>query len=262
MRSRHVFLPCVLAATALLVAQDGYDRDGYAREYVQFQVLQLNQFSKEFPQQFNAALMKPPVDASKLSDTAKVSGGQVGDAIDRLAALSTAKDVMTNAEFHAQLEKALARSKELNQAMSSQRFPAPLQNEWDQMRSILNNLARTYKLEALAVLDPPGGGGRGGRGPAAAATATATAAAGPVPGGLAGYNVDAQCAKRGKGMWSNADCVARCVRDGDKIVLVSEDGNVFQISNQEKVTPETYGQVVTLLGKVDGDTITVESFKQ
>jgi len=79
---------------------------------------------------------------------------------------------------------------------------------------------------------------------------------------LAGYIVDAQCAKRGKGMWSNADCVARCVRDGDKIVLVSEDGNVFQISNQEKVTPETYGQVVTLLGKVDGDTITVESFKQ
>jgi hypothetical protein len=252
-----------MAAAALLTAQNNIDREAYAREYVKFQVLQLDQFSKEFPQQFNAAVVKPPVDISKLSEGARAGAGELGDAIQRLATLSTATDMMTNAEFRSQLEKALAGSKELNQAMSIQRFPAPLQNEWDQMRSILNNLARVYKLEALAVLDPPGGGGRGGRGGRGAAAATpATAAAGPVPGGLAGYIVDAQCAKRGKGMWSNAECVARCVRDGDKIVLVSEDGKIYQISNQDKVTPETYGQVVTLLGKLDGDTITVESFKQ
>src|SRR5215470_10825280 len=150
MRMRHIPLACLAAAAALLAAQDG-DRDSYAREYVQFQVLQLNQFSREFPQQFNAALMKPPVDASKLSDAAKAGAAELGDAIQRLAALGAAKDVMTNGEFRAQLDKALAGSKELNQAMSSQRFPTPLQSEWDQMRSILNNLARTYKLEALAV---------------------------------------------------------------------------------------------------------------
>ena len=263
MRLRHVVLLCFLVAAAIIAAQD-IDRDAYAREYVQFQVLQLNQFSKEFPQQFYAAAMKPPVDISKLSEPAKASAGELGDAIQRLADLSSAKDVMTNAGFRSQLDKALTGSKELNQVMSTQRFPAPLQNEWDQMRSILNNLARVYRLEALAVLDPPGGGGgRGGRGGRGAAGApTATAASGPVAGGLAGYIVDNQCAKRGKGMWSNAECVARCVRDGDKVVLVSEDGKIYQISNQDKVTPEIYGQVVTLLGKVDGDTITVESFKQ
>jgi hypothetical protein len=143
----------------------------------------------------------------------------------------------------------------MNQAMSVQRFPAVLQNSWDQIRSTLNKLARVYKLEMVAVLEPPGSGGgrRGGRGPAVVT--------GPVPGGLAGYIVDQSCAKKGKGMWNNAECVARCVRDGDKIVLVTEEGKVFQISNQDKVTPDSFGQVVTLLGKTDGDTITVETVK-
>jgi hypothetical protein len=71
-----------------------------------------------------------------------------------------------------------------------------------------------------------------------------------------------ECAKRVKGMWVNAECIARCVRDGDKVVLVTEDGKVYQISNQDKVTPEAYGQVVTLMGKTEGETITVESLKQ
>jgi hypothetical protein len=168
-----------------------------------------------------------------------------------MASLSTAKDVMTNTAFRRQLDRALASSKEVNQAMASQRFPAVLQSDWDQMRSTLNNLARVYKLETLAVLEPPGGGGRGGRGPAPAA----------VPGGLAGYIVDLSCAKRGKGMWTNAACIATCVRDGDKVVLVTEEGKIFQIANQDKITPETYGQVVTLTGKTEGGTITVESVR-
>jgi len=78
---------------------------------------------------------------------------------------------------------------------------------------------------------------------------------------LAGYIVDQSCARKGKGMWNNAECVTRCVRDGDKIVLVTEDGKIFQISNQDKVTPDSFGQVVTLVGKTDGDTITVETVK-
>jgi hypothetical protein len=250
---------------ALLVSaapQEGYDRDASAREYVQFLVLQLNQWSKEFPNRFYQAMMQPPVDAGKLSAGAKAGAGELGDGLQRLAALSEAKDLMTNSGFRSQLDKALASAKDLNQGMASQRFPAPLQSDWDQIRSTLNNLARVYKLDMLAVLEAPGGGGgrggRGGRGPAAA---TATAATGPVAGGLAGYIVDLACAKRGKGMWTNAECVARCVRDGDKVVLVSEDGKIYQISNQDKITPESYGQVVTLTGKTDGDTITVESLK-
>jgi hypothetical protein len=149
-----------------------------------------------------------------------------------------------------QVDQALAAARDLNLAMSTQKFPTPLQSDWDQIRSTLNNLARVYKLEMLAVLDAPGGGagGRGGRG-------------GVVAGGVAGYIVDQSCAKRGKGMWTNNECIAKCLRDGDKIVLVTEEGKIYQISNQDMITPESYGQVVTLVGKADGDTITVGSLK-
>jgi hypothetical protein len=237
---------------ALLVSaapQD--DRDARAREYVQFLVLQLDQWSQEFPHQFYLAMMRPPVDASKMSAGAKAAAGELGDSIGRLASLSNARDLMTNAGFRSQVDKALAAAKDLNLAMSTQRFPTSLQSDWEQIRSTLNNLARIYKLEMLAVLDAPGGGGRGGRGAAAA-----------VPGGgLAGYIVDQSCAKKGKGMWTNNECIARCLRDGDKIVLVTEEGKIYQISNPDKITPESYGQVVTLAGKTDGDTITVDSLK-
>ena len=258
---------CSVSVLALLVSaapQDGYDRDASAREYVQFLVLQLNQWSKEFPDRFYRAMMQPPVDAGKLSPAAKSGAGDLGDGLQRLTSLSNAKDLMTNTGFRSQLDKTLGAAKELNQGMASQRFPAALQSDWDQIRSTLNSLARVYKLDTLAVLEAPGGGGRGGRGGRGAAggpQAPSTAVTGPVTGGLAGYIVDLSCAKRGKGMWTNAECVARCVRDGDKVVLVSEDGKIYQITNQDKITPESYGQVVTLTGKTDGDTITVESLK-
>jgi hypothetical protein len=246
MRVCLTFLAVCLASAA---PQEGYDRDAYAREYVQFLVLQLKQWSNEFPQHFYLATMQPPVDAGKLSTEAKAAAGELGDSLERLASLSSAKDLMTNAEFRSQLEKSLAAAKDLNQGMASQRFPATLQRDWGQIRSTLNNLARVYKLETLAALEPPGGG-RGGRG-------VARAAVPPAGGGLVGYIVDNRCATRGKGMWANAECVKTCVRDGDKIVLVTEEGKVYQIFNQDKITEDSYGQVVTLVGKTDGDTITV-----
>jgi hypothetical protein len=251
----------LLLVVARSVPQD-FDREKSAREYVKFLVVQLEQWVNEFPQQFYAATMKPPVDAAKMSETAKSGPADLAEAIKKLSALSGAPDLLTNRAFRTEVEKTLAVMKETNQAMSAQRFPMPLWNSWDQLRATLNNLARVYQVDMLAVLDPPGGGGggrggRGGRGPAGA-TAAAT---GPVPGGIAGYVVDLSCAKRGKGMWTNAECVARCVRDGDKIVLVTDDGKIYQIANQDKIVPESYGQVVTLLGKIDGETITVESSK-
>jgi hypothetical protein len=249
--------PIALFAAGLLAAPQDFDREKSAREHVQFLVLQLQQWVNEFPQQFYAASMKPPVDASKMSEEAKAGPAALADSIKMLGSLSTARDLLTNSTFRAQVEKTLAVMKETNQAMSQQRFPPPLQNSWDQIRSTLNNLARVYKVEALAVLEPPGaGGGRGGKAPT-----TKTAATGPVAGGVAGYIVDSQCALRGKGMWVNAECVQRCVRDGDKVVLVTDAGKIYQIANQDKIAAETYGQVVTLMGKVDGDTITVESSK-
>src|SRR5436190_5180883 len=115
------FLLPLLAGAA---PQDGVNRDAYARDHVKFLVLQLDQWSKEFPQQFYKSLMQPPVDASKLSEAAKASAGELGDSLKRLAALSAAKDPLTNTDFRSQLEKALSSSKELNLAMSTQRFPA------------------------------------------------------------------------------------------------------------------------------------------
>jgi hypothetical protein len=243
---------CAGLALALLLGaapQAIHDRDASAREYVQFLVLQLDQWSPEFPQQFYMAVMKPPLDSSKLSETGKAAAGELGDAIKRLAALASAKDVLTNAAFRGQLEKTLASAKEVNQVMAAQRFPAILQTDWEQIRSTLNNLARIYRVEMLAALEPPGAGsGRSAR----------AQAAGP---GLSGYIVDQSCAKKGKGMWVNAECVARCMRDGDKVVLVTEEGKIYQIANPDKITPDSYGQVVTLTGKTDSDTIRVESLK-
>ena len=254
---RRFAIACLAVCSASAAPQDT-DRDTRSREYVQFLVLQLDQWRQEFPHRFYLAMMRPPVDAAKMSAGAKAGAGELGDSIGRLAALGNARDLTTNAEFRSQVDKALGAAKDLNLAMSTQKFPTALQSDWDQIRSTLNNLARVYKLEMLAVLDAPGGGGRGGRGGAAGGPTPAT---GVVAGGVAGYIVDQSCAKRGKGMWTNNECIAKCLRDGDKIVLVTEEGKIYQISNQDMITPESYGQVVTLVGKADGDTITVDSLK-
>ena len=75
-------------------------------------------------------------------------------------------------------------------------------------------------------------------------------------------------AAEGQGVMADRECTQACVRGGSKYVLVvseERDGfsraKVFQIANQDKITPEAYGQVVTLTGKTEGDTITVESLK-
>lgn len=73
-----------------------------------------------------------------------------------------------------------------------------------------------------------------------------------------GYIVDQTCSAK-KAMWTDSDCVARCVRRGSALVLVSEDGTVYKISNQDKATKDSYGKKVTVTGKLDGDTITVDS---
>jgi hypothetical protein len=248
-----VFLFGVLMIAA---PQDAVDRDAYAREHVKFLVEQLNQWTKEFPQQFYASVMKLP-DTAKISPAGKMAAGELGDSIQKLVSLSNAKDLLNNAEFRGQLDKSLASAKELNQAMASQRFTAALQSDWDQIRSTLNSLARVYKLETLAFLEPPGAG-RGGRGRGPAPAVAVAAAGGP---GVTGYITDLQCGKRGKGMWTNVECILRCLRDGDKVVLVTEEGKIYQIANQDKITEEAYGQVVTLIGKTEGETITVESVK-
>jgi len=78
---------------------------------------------------------------------------------------------------------------------------------------------------------------------------------------LDGYIVDQNCAGQ-KAMWDNSPCTARCVKGNIKLVLVTEDGTVYKIANQDKVKSETfYGKKVTVSGKMEGETITVDNVK-
>jgi hypothetical protein len=231
-----------------------FDPNASARDYVQFLVSEIGQWTKDFPQQFYMAAARPPVDATKLSEGVKTSPDELANSVKQLSTLSNANDLPANAAFRDELGKTLAAAKLVNEAMGSQRFPETLQNSWAQIRTNLNSLAQIYKQDSLAYLAPPAPGGRGGRGGAVQAKA------GPPPaGGVVGYIVDQSCSLKGKGMWTNTECIARCIRDGDKVVLVTEEGKVFLIANPDKIESDTYGQKVTIVGKTDKDTITVAS---
>ena len=82
-------------------------------------------------------------------------------------------------------------------------------------------------------------------------------------GEWSGYISDSSCAKK-QGAKAAADshagCAKGCIKRGDKAVLVTEDGKVFNITNQDKVVAHA-GEKVTLVGSVDGDNITVTDVK-
>src|ERR1700751_3382642 len=112
-----------LVAVPSAAPQEKYNRDAYAREYVQFLVQELDQWTKEFPRQFYSALIQPPRDSSKLSESAKSGPADFGDAVKRLASMRSRKALFTNADFRNKVEKPLAAAKQANLAMASQRFP-------------------------------------------------------------------------------------------------------------------------------------------
>ena len=230
------------------------DAETRAREYMQFLVQELDQWTRDFPQAYNMALVRPPVDAAGLSENAKAGAHNLRAAIVRLTELSRANDVRTNPAFHAQLEKAVAAAAPMNAALAAQKFPEAIQSDWQTIRTTLNSLAEICKTTELAIIEAPG--------PGSAPVKDAKTVAANIPAGaITGYVVDQRCALRGKAMWVNAQCVLTCVRDGDKVVLVSEDGKVMQISNQEKIEAESYGQKVAITGKTAGDVITVATLQ-
>src|SRR5437773_2697979 len=78
-----------------------------------------------------------------------------------------------------------------------------------------------------------------------------------------GYIADAKCASS-KGAAVAADdhagCAQACIKKGAAAVLVTAEGKVYKIENQDKVVDHA-GHKVTLSGKMDGDKITVDSVK-
>jgi len=78
-----------------------------------------------------------------------------------------------------------------------------------------------------------------------------------------GYIADQACAgKQGAKAASDdhAACAAKCIKGGSPAVLVTADGKVYKIADQDKVTAHA-GHKVTLTGKLEGDTISVDSVK-
>lgn len=78
-----------------------------------------------------------------------------------------------------------------------------------------------------------------------------------------GYIADANCAaKQGAKAASDghAGCAAGCIKKGAAAVLVTPEGKVYKIENQEAVT-EHAGHKVTITGKMDGETIHVDNVK-
>ena len=78
-----------------------------------------------------------------------------------------------------------------------------------------------------------------------------------------GYISDANCAaKQGAkaASDSHAGCAASCIKKGTAAVLVTAEGKIYKIDNQDAVT-EHAGHKVTLTGKMDGETIHVDNVK-
>jgi hypothetical protein len=242
----------VCAATILSPAAPppASDADIRAREYVQFLVQQLDQWTRDLPQAYNLAMVRPPVDASALSEAEKAGAGNLRENVQHLTALTQSKDLPVNPAFRAQLEKTVQAAAPVNDALSKQRFPEGIETDWAQIRTTLNSLAAIYKYSELAVLEVPGPGSGRSKLPAA------------IPAGaVTGYVVDQRCAATGKSMWTNVACVQKCVRDGDKVVFVTEEGKVLQFSSPEKIDADSYGRKVAVTGKTDGDTINVVSLQ-
>lgn len=74
-----------------------------------------------------------------------------------------------------------------------------------------------------------------------------------------GTIMDAKCSTN-KAMVDNAACAQRCIKGGEPAVLVTADGKIYKLADQDKVVAHA-GHKVTVTGTADGDTIKVESVK-
>jgi hypothetical protein len=61
-------------------------------------------------------------------------------------------------------------------------------------------------------------------------------------------------------MKGDAACAQKCIKGGSPAVLVTEDGKIYKIANQDKIVASA-GQNVTVTGKLKGDTLTIDEVK-
>lgn len=74
-----------------------------------------------------------------------------------------------------------------------------------------------------------------------------------------GTIIDEMCSKVAA-MKGDVACATKCIKAGSPAVLLTDEGTVYKIADQAKVTAQA-GKKVTLTGKLDGDTIHVDKVK-
>ena len=72
-----------------------------------------------------------------------------------------------------------------------------------------------------------------------------------------GHIIDEKCSTNPK-MKGNVECATKCIKGGSPAVLVTADGKVYKIAEQDKVIAMA-GKEVTIMGNAKGDTISVTS---
>jgi electron transfer flavoprotein alpha subunit len=85
----------------------------------------------------------------------------------------------------------------------------------------------------------------------------ALCAASAMAADVTGYIIDKNCSTK-KAMMGDEACAKSCIAKGAPAVLATDDGKIYKVSNQDKVVPMA-GKKVTVTGKLDGDTITVDT---
>jgi hypothetical protein len=74
-----------------------------------------------------------------------------------------------------------------------------------------------------------------------------------------GFVEDQKCSTN-PGMKGDAACAQKCIKGGSPAVLVTEDGKIYKIANQDKIVASA-GLNVTVTGKLAGDTLTIDTVK-
>ena len=77
---------------------------------------------------------------------------------------------------------------------------------------------------------------------------------------VTGYVTDAACAAKGRSGPDHAACAQKCAAKGGDLALVTDEKKVIKIHNKDAVTDHV-GHKVTATGKVDGDSIHIDSVK-
>lgn len=77
---------------------------------------------------------------------------------------------------------------------------------------------------------------------------------------VTGWVTDAACGNKGKFGAEHKACAQKCAAKGGDLVLVTDDKKVIKIHNKDAVEKHV-GDRVTATGKVDGDSIHIDSVK-